>query len=144
MIHSSVAEPRSSPRNALGGSAMGWKSIPAMSTLSSVEEAFKLLEGRWKMMIIFHLFDKDMLRFSELERAIPLASQKMLIQQLRYLERNGVVRRTVYPQVPPRVEYNLTELGLALRPALRELVQWATLRRKLTRDSLPGAQASKK
>ncbi len=53
------------------------------------------------MMILFHLFDKEMLRFSELERAIPLASQKMLIQQLRDLERNGIVKRTIYPQVPP-------------------------------------------
>ena len=96
----------------------------------AAEEAFKLIEGRWKMMILFHLFDKEMLRFSELERAIPLASQKMLIQQLRDLERNGVVKRTIYPQVPPRVEYSLTDLGKALRPALHELVRWANLRKK--------------
>jgi DNA-binding HxlR family transcriptional regulator len=63
----------------------------------AAEEAFTLLEGRWKMMIVFHLFDKGIMRFSELERAIPLASQKMLIQQLRYLETNGIVHRTIYP-----------------------------------------------
>ena len=100
----------------------------------AAEEAFKLIEGRWKMMILFHLFDKEMLRFSELERAIPLASQKMLIQQLRDLERNAIVKRTIYPQVPPRVEYSLTDLGQALRPALHELVQWANLRRKRVSD----------
>ena len=96
----------------------------------AAEEAFKLLEGRWKMMIVFHLFDKRIMRFSELERAIPLASQKMLIQQLRDLEAKGLVLRTIFREIPPRVEYRLTELGLALRPALRELVQWAQLRRQ--------------
>jgi DNA-binding HxlR family transcriptional regulator len=67
----------------------------------AAEEAFKLLEGRWKMMIVFHLFNKSVMRFSELERAIPLASQKMLIQQLRNLETNGVVHRTIYKEIPP-------------------------------------------
>lgn len=81
------------------------------------------------MMIVFHLFDRGVMRFSELERAIPLASQKMLIQQLRSLEAKGVIFRTVYREIPPKVEYGLTELGQALRPALRELVQWAALRR---------------
>ena len=100
----------------------------------AAEEAFKLLEGRWKMMIVFHLFDKGIMRFSELERAIPLASQKMLIQQLRYLQTNGVVHRTVYPEVPPKVEYKLTELGLDLRPALQALVRWSETRRKAARN----------
>ena len=59
---------------------------------TGVESAFRILEGRWKMVIIFHLFARNVLRFSELERAIPAASQKMLIQQLRELERDGVVR----------------------------------------------------
>jgi DNA-binding HxlR family transcriptional regulator len=66
----------------------------------AAEEAFKLLEGRWKMMIVFHLFDKSCMRFSELERAIPLVSQKMLIQQLRDLESKGIVTRTIYQEVP--------------------------------------------
>lgn len=69
------------------------------------EEALKVLEGRWKLVIIFRLFAQRVLRFSDLERAIPAVSQKMLIQQLRQLERDGIVQRTVHPQVPPRVEY---------------------------------------
>ena len=101
----------------------------------AAEEAFKLLEGRWKMMIVFHLFDKGTMRFSELERAIPLASQKMLIQQLRYLQKHGVVHRTVYAEVPPKVEYNLTELGLDLRPALQALVRWSETRRKASQPA---------
>jgi DNA-binding HxlR family transcriptional regulator len=95
---------------------------------SGVEDAFRILEGRWKMVIVFHLFAREILRFSELERLIPDASQKMLIQQLRELERNGVVVRTVYPQVPPRVEYSLTQWGKAMCPALDALLEWAASR----------------
>jgi len=95
---------------------------------SGVEAAFRMLEGRWKMIIVFHLFDGKVLRFSELERAIPGVSQKMLIQQLRELERDGIVARTVYPQVPPRVEYRLTQWGEAMCPALDALLEWAAMR----------------
>ena len=95
---------------------------------SGVESAFRILEGRWKMVIIFHLFARGTLRFSELERAIPAVSQKMLIQQLRELERDGIVRRTVYPQVPPKVEYDLTAWGSAMCPALDALLEWAAQR----------------
>jgi DNA-binding HxlR family transcriptional regulator len=92
---------------------------------SGVETAFRMLEGRWKMVIIFHLFDRSVLRFSELERAMPGVSQKMLIQQLRDLERDGIVERQVYPQVPPKVEYRLTAWGQAMCPALDALLEWA-------------------
>lgn len=95
---------------------------------TGVETAFRMLEGRWKMVIIFHLFDREVLRFSELERAIPSVSQKMLIQQLRDLERDGIVKRLVYPQVPPKVEYRLTEWGRAMCPALNALLEWAARR----------------
>ena len=87
-----------------------------------------MLEGRWKLTILFHLFGGNMLRFSDLERAIPAISQKMLIQQLRQMEKDGIVRRVVYHQVPPKVEYGLTEWGQALCPALDALLQWAAVR----------------
>ena len=102
---------------------------PAMAA-DGVEEALKILEGRWKMLILFHLFARPVLRFSELERAIPKVSQKMLIQQLRELERDGMVTRTVYPQVPPKVEYALTAIGRELCPALDALLEWAALRKR--------------
>jgi DNA-binding HxlR family transcriptional regulator len=78
--------------------------------------------------ILFHLFGGKLLRFSELERAIPAISQKMLIQQLRQMEADGIVRRIVHHQVPPKVEYCLTEWGQALCPALDALLKWAALR----------------
>ncbi|MBB4635396.1 winged helix-turn-helix transcriptional regulator [Longimicrobium terrae] len=90
-----------------------------------VEQALRVLEGRWKLVILFHLFGGRVLRFSELERAIPAVSQKMLIQQLRQLEADGIVRRVVHHQVPPKVEYGLTDWGQALCPALDALLQWA-------------------
>ena len=95
---------------------------------SGIEEAFRMLEGRWKMVIIFHLFDRGKLRFSELERSISGVSQKMLIQQLRDLEHDGIVSRTVHPQVPPKVEYELTSWGQAMCPALDGLLEWAAQR----------------
>jgi len=95
-----------------------------------VEKAFRTLEGRWKMVILFQLFAHPVLRFSELERAISAVSQKMLIQQLRELERDGIVERKVYPQVPPKVEYRLTKWGKALCPALDELLEWAALKKQ--------------
>lgn len=95
---------------------------------ADVEEALKFLEGRWKLVILFRLFGGKVQRFSELERAITGISQKMLIQQLRQMETDGIVRREVYPQVPPKVEYRLTDWGQALCPALDELLQWAAKR----------------
>jgi len=93
-----------------------------------LEEALKVLEGRWKILILVHLFSAPVLRFSELRRAVLGISQKMLIQQLRDLEKDGVVHRKVYPEVPPKVEYMLTKDGVALRPVLKALKSWAESR----------------
>ena len=95
---------------------------------SGVEEVLRLLEGRWKLIILFHLFDGKVQRFSDFERLIPGISQKMLAQQLRQLEADGIVAREIYPQVPPKVEYRLTAWGQALCPALDALLKWAEQR----------------
>ncbi|MBB58894.1 MAG: MarR family transcriptional regulator [Rhodospirillaceae bacterium] len=92
------------------------------------EQALKMLEGRWKLVILFHLFGGKIMRFSDLERAIPAISQKMLIQQLRQMEADGIVRRIVHHQVPPKVEYCLTDWGQSLCPALDALLKWAEQR----------------
>jgi DNA-binding HxlR family transcriptional regulator len=94
------------------------------SAAEGVEEALGILKGRWKLVILFHLFDGEPHRFSELERCIPAISQKMLGQQLRLMERDGIIRRTVHPQVPPKVEYMLTPWGLSLCPALDGVLEW--------------------
>lgn len=98
------------------------------SAAREVEAAIRLLDGRWKLRILFHLFDGQVQRYSDLERQIPEISQKMLAQQLRQLESDGLVSRTVHPEVPPRVEYRLTAWGQALCPALDGLLQWLEAR----------------
>jgi DNA-binding HxlR family transcriptional regulator len=104
-----------------------------------VEEVLKLLEGRWKLTILFHLFDGKVQRYSDFEKLIPGISQKMLAQQLRQLEADGIVARKLYPQVPPKVEYRLTGWGQSLCPALDALLKWAEQRESLVN---PAQQAA--
>src|SRR5258707_7313072 len=108
------------------------ETLTPVTAARGVENALKILEGRWKLVILFHLFGGKVLRFSDLQRAIPAISQKMLIQQLRQMETDGIVRRIVHHQVPPKVEYCLTKWGQALCPALDALLKWAALREKLS------------
>jgi len=100
-------------------------SYTADSASLSIQNVIRVLEGRWKLVILFQLFGGQVRRFSDLERAIPGVSQKMLIQQLRQLETDGVVARIVHPQAPPKVEYHLTDWGQSLCPALDALLIWA-------------------
>lgn len=101
-------------------------------------EALRVLEGKWKIVIIVQLFAaKQPLRFSELQRRVEGVNQKMLIQQLKELEKDGIVTRKVYPQVPPRVEYALSDMGLALGPSIESLVDWSLLRRDALHAASP-------
>jgi DNA-binding HxlR family transcriptional regulator len=98
---------------------------------AATSEALRVLEGKWKIVIIFQLFAaKEPLRVSELERRVAGVNQKMLIQQLKELEKDGIVTRTIYPQVPPRVEYALSAMGLALGPSIEALIDWTFMRRE--------------
>src|SRR6267378_3621667 len=99
-----------------------------ISAAEGIEQAFKFVAGRWKLLILFQLFGGKVLRFSDLDRAIPAISQKMLAQQLRQLESDGIVQRKVHSQVPPKVEYRLTTWGQSLCPALDALLKWAESR----------------
>lgn len=95
-----------------------------------VETAIDVLTGKWKILIIWYLKDEKK-RFSELEKLLPNATQKMLIQKLRELEMDGLVYREVYPVVPPKVEYSLTEYGKTLKPILKQLYLWGDSHKKL-------------
>ena len=88
------------------------------------EITLAMIGGRWKIPLIFHLTDGAK-RFSELSRALTGVSQKMLTQQLREMERNGLVERKVYAQVPPKVEYELTQKGRELNASLTAIGSWA-------------------
>jgi len=88
-----------------------------------VRTALEIIGGKWKPVIIYYLME-DTLRFGELRKQMPDATQKMLTQQLRELERDGVVSRKVHQVVPPKVEYSLTPYGRTLGPVMRELCKW--------------------
>ncbi len=90
----------------------------------TVELAIQVLGGKWKPIILWHLGCDGTLRFSELKRIMPNITQKMLTQQLRELENDNMILRQVYPQVPPKVEYSLTELGRSVMPVLESLGAW--------------------
>ena len=93
-----------------------------------------MLGGKWKPMIV-HMLAAGTLRFGQIKRKLPAVSQKMLTQQLRELEADGIVRRVVYAQVPPRVEYSLTAHGAALKPILEALYVWGAEHAALTAAS---------
>ncbi|BCP54456.1 transcriptional regulator [Kaistia sp. 32K] len=88
-----------------------------------VETTLELIDGKWKGVALFHLLDNT-LRFSELRRLAPAVTQRVLTKQLRELEADGLVIRTVYAEVPPRVEYRLSPLGETLRPIIVALRNW--------------------
>ena len=88
-----------------------------------VERALKVISGRWKAVILYYLLDSPK-RLSELKRLVPEISQKVLIQQLREMEEHGLIRREIFAEVPARVEYTATELGLGLEPILLALCRW--------------------
>jgi len=94
--------------------------------LCRVEDALGILVGKWKPIILLHLMQKGTVRFSELRRSIPGVTQKMLTQQLRELEDEDIILRKVYPQVPPKVEYSITEYGRSLEPILEAIHEWGT------------------
>ena len=83
------------------------------------------MSDKWSLLVIYTLTQTDNMRFGELKRAIPDISQKMLTVTLRTLEEDGFVTRTIYPEVPPRVEYRLTARALSLFPHIQSLILWA-------------------
>ena len=100
---------------------MGPKPPPERSC--PVEEAIKVFAGKWKASILHYLADEPC-RFNELRRRIPAITQRMLTQQLRELEKDGIVIRKHYPEIPPRVEYSVSPLGRTLKPIYLAIKKW--------------------
>ena len=91
--------------------------------------AVSRIDGRWKLLIISKLENKNY-RFSELKKEFSYMSERMLALQLKTMEQDGLVRRTVYAEVPPRVEYQLTPAGMELSPILKQLSEWGARQRR--------------
>lgn len=109
-----------------------------LGTGCSVEGTLNLIDGKWKIVILYKLL-RGTLRFSEIRRLIPAVTQRMLTTQLRELEADGLVTRTVYAQVPPRVEYSLSELGRSLEPVLMAMKAWGDANLNLSSSSAEAA-----
>jgi DNA-binding HxlR family transcriptional regulator len=88
-----------------------------------VEATLKVIEGRWKVIALYHLLERPR-RFNELHRLLTGVSPRTLAKQLRELERDGIVRRKVFPEIPPRVEYSMSALGRSLEPVLLAMGAW--------------------
>lgn len=101
------------------------RATDSQDPVERVEMIMGIVAGKWKPAIIYALVMNGTLRFNDLRRMIPKVSQRMLTQQLRDLERHGIVKRVLYPQVPPRVEYSVTQLGRSLHPIFKSFCRWA-------------------
>lgn len=95
-----------------------------MKEYCKFESALDILVGKWKPVILLQLISNGTMRFSELQKSIPGINKKMLTQQLRELEYNDIVHREVYNQVPPKVEYSISEYGKGLSTVLKALNNW--------------------
>lgn len=95
----------------------------ANRTGCAVEATISVIGGVWKPVILFHLLDGK-LRFNAICRLTPAATPRMITLQLRELETDGIISRTIFPEVPPKVEYELTELGRSLEPVLVSMCRW--------------------
>lgn len=91
-----------------------------------VEATLDVIGGKWKALILFHLFEAGTLRFSELLKLMPGISERVLTKQLRELEADGIVHRKVYAEVPPKVEYSLTKYGQTLKPVSDAMCKWGS------------------
>lgn len=103
--------------------------------LCGIDAALDVVSGKWKGLVLWELDAHRVRRFAELRRALPGVSEKMLTQHLREMEADHLIHREVYAQVPPKVEYSLTEAGVALTEALRPLGDWGLDR--VRRENLP-------
>lgn len=92
------------------------------------EFTLSIISGKWKAVILWHLGHEGIHRFNELKKLFPKISHKMLTNQLRELEEDGIIKRTIYPEVPPRVEYSITPLGMTLIPIIDMLYEWGKKR----------------
>jgi DNA-binding HxlR family transcriptional regulator len=91
---------------------------------TSKDLALSIIGGRWKIAIIWCLLQQSPLRLSEIQKYLPSVNQRMLIRQLRELEEDKIITRVVYPVVPPKVEYQLSEIGLLLEPVVTSICNW--------------------
>ncbi len=102
-----------------------------LENASVIEDVLKIIGGKWKVLIVFHLAHNDIVRFGELKKKIPGVTQRILTNQLREMEADGLILRKVYAEVPPKVEYSLSEVGRELKAVYTEMRKWGDKNAKL-------------
>jgi len=115
----------------------------ACSPGCAVEATLRLIDGKWKGVILYHLLEGT-LRFGEIRRRRASVPQRMLTTQLREMETEGLITRTVYAQVPPKVEYSLTERGHSLEPVIRALKTWGDLHAEVSNKTQTAAEMGRR
>ena len=119
------------------GRLLSWAERGVPDTARNFIHALNLIGGKWKLPVLWHLFDAESVRYNELKRSVVGITNIMLTQCLRELEAAGLVRRNDFGEVPPRVEYSLTGRGRELLPALRELYKWGEKQLARTAEADP-------
>ncbi|HTA77503.1 MAG TPA: winged helix-turn-helix transcriptional regulator [bacterium] len=97
----------------------------------TIGNVLRVIGGKWKVLIVFHLAQNEVVRFGELKRKIPGVTQRILTNQLREMEADGLINRKVYPEVPPKVEYSLSDVGSELKAVYMEMKKWGEKNSKL-------------
>lgn len=92
--------------------------------LNEFDATMQLIQGKWKIYLLYEIADCQVARFNQLSRSLPAISNKILTNQLRELEQDGLIQREIFPEVPPRVEYRLKDKGLSIIPVLDVICQW--------------------
>lgn len=101
-----------------------------------VHNALSIFIGKWKPIIILYLISEETIRYGELKKRLKDITPKMLTNQLRELERDGIVHRKVYPEVPPKVEYSITAYGMTLKPILDSMHEWGLKHEQRRKESV--------
>lgn len=107
-----------------------WHNEKSITANCGMAYALNMLNGRWKAGILWALFENERMRFSQLRDHLEGISERMLSKQLGQLEDDELINRIAYPEVPPRVEYELTKLGRSMRPMLEKMSDWGKLHRR--------------
>ena len=107
----------------------------AVSNACPMELGINILSGKWKLRILWNLYIKKVVRFNELKRNLGNITTKTLTEQLRELEDKKIIKRTIYPEIPPKVEYSLTDIGNTIGPVLKTLCDWGNDYLELINDN---------
>ncbi len=123
-VRSGKVIPLKSEKKPLRFTVGGCPKEAKLENASVIENVLKVIGGKWKVLIVFHLAHNDVVRFGQLRRKIPGVTQRILTNQLREMEADGLILRKVYAEVPPKVEYSLSEAGRELKAVYTEMRKW--------------------